>query len=163
MSIYTYHTDSIFIYPATLIVRNEPTVIKTILGSCVAVCMWDKVTGYGGMNHYMLPFWNGKGLASPKYGNIAISKLINRMFELGSERSNLESKLFGGGNVLNVSSEGLQVGARNIQIAIDMLNEENINVVAKSLGGNLGRKIQFNTKNGEVLMKYIKKNNVKIN
>jgi len=54
----------------------------------------------------MLPLWNGEGLASPKYGNIAIEKLIERMLYLGSRKANLQAKIFGGGEVIDVNISG---------------------------------------------------------
>jgi chemotaxis protein CheD len=59
--------NSHFLYPAALFASSQPYVINTILGSCVAVCLWDPVYKVGGMAHYMLPLWNGEGLASPKW------------------------------------------------------------------------------------------------
>ncbi|HEX2974864.1 MAG TPA: chemotaxis protein CheD, partial [Bacteroidales bacterium] len=56
-----------FLYPSTLFVSREPVIVNTILGSCVAVCLYDTLLKYGGINHYMLPLWNGQGLASPKF------------------------------------------------------------------------------------------------
>ena len=89
-----------FLYPSSLFVSKEPYVVKTILGSCVAICIWDKRLKIGGMNHYMLPNWNGNDLASPKYGNIAIDKLINKLLLLGSKKEDLIAKIFGGGDML---------------------------------------------------------------
>ena len=71
--------SKIFIYPGNLEVSVKPIMFTTILGSCVAVCIWDNKLKFGGMNHFMLPLWNGEGLASPKYGNIAIDKLVKKM------------------------------------------------------------------------------------
>ena len=68
-----------FLYPSTLFASREPFIVNTILGSCVAVCIYDTVLKFGGINHYMLPFWNGQGLASPKFGNIAIHKLLEKI------------------------------------------------------------------------------------
>ena len=67
----------------------QPAEVTTILGSCVAVCFWDRYLGIGGINHYMLPTWNGMELASPKYGNIAIERLLERMEQLGAQKKNL--------------------------------------------------------------------------
>jgi len=63
-----------FLYPAALFASRTPHMVTTILGSCVAICLYDPILKFGGINHYMLPLWNGQGLASPKYGNIAIEK-----------------------------------------------------------------------------------------
>lgn len=153
-------SDDHFLYPSTIYIKNKPTIIKTVLGSCVAICLWDKVNNFGGMNHYMLPFWNGKGLASPKYGNIAINKLIENMIALGSKRNSIIAKVFGGGEVIETDIANFKIGERNIIIAAEILKDEKITVIAQSTGGKLGRKIEFNTYNGQVLMKYIKKINV---
>ncbi len=67
-----------YLYPAVLYASNKPYFIKTILGSCIAVCIWDNNLHIGRMCYYMLPYWNGNGLASPKYGNIAIEKLYKK-------------------------------------------------------------------------------------
>ncbi|RLD61002.1 MAG: chemotaxis protein CheD [Bacteroidetes bacterium] len=151
-----------FLYPASLFVDKKPFLVNTILGSCVAVCLWDKVLKIGGINHFMLPLWNGEGLASPKYGNIAIEKLLNEMFNLGCKRYNLIAKVFGGGAVIETKTELFNIGTRNIKIAIDLLKDEKIPIVAKSVGGELGRRMQFNTQTGEVKMKYIQKQSCQI-
>lgn len=134
----------------------QPAEVTTILGSCVAVCLWDRYLGIGGINHYMLPTWNGMELASPKYGNIAIERLVERMQQLGCQKKNLVAKVFGGGEVISVSTSTLHIGERNIMVADDMLDKLGIPIVGRSTGGNNGRKIIFNTHTGEVLQCYIK-------
>src|SRR6056297_3813852 len=99
-----------FLYPAALFAPRESHIINTILGSCVAVCFWDPTMNIGGMAHYMLPLWNGEGLASPKYGNIAIPKLIEKMTGLGSKQKNLKAKIFGGANIFESNLEQFQIG-----------------------------------------------------
>ncbi len=134
----------------------QPAEVTTILGSCVAVCLWDRYLGIGGINHYMLPTWNGMELASPKYGNIAIERLVERMQQLGCQKKNLVAKVFGGGEVISVSTSSLHIGERNIMVADDMLDKLCIPIIGRSTGGNSGRKIIFNTHTGEVLQCYIK-------
>lgn len=146
-----------FLYPATLFASKTPSRVGTILGSCVAICLYDPVLHVGGINHYMLPLWNGQGLASPKYGNIAIEKLLEKMYGFGSQKSNIKAKVFGGGEVIETTIKQFNIGERNIQIAFEMLEELNIPVVAKSVGGKLGRKIEFNTQTGEVKHRFIEK------
>ncbi len=138
---------------------KEPYHIKTILGSCVAVCLWDSTLKIGGMNHYMLPLWNGKGLASPKYGNIAMEKLIIKMHKLGSKKHNLQAKVFGGAEILQQQKINYNIGRRNVIMAYEILRENNIPIISQSVKGNLGRKIIFVTNTGEVLHKVLKKNN----
>ncbi len=146
-----------FLYPAELYISKTPYQINTILGSCVAVCLFDPVTLIGGMNHFMLPYWNGQGLASPKYGNIAIEKLVDKMISLGCNKNNLKAKIFGGGEVIETQVVQFHIGLRNIEVAKQILEEKKIPIIASSVGGKLGRKIEFITSTGEVRQKYVQK------
>ncbi len=146
-----------FLYPSTLFVSKEPYVVKTILGSCVAICLWDPVSQIGGINHYMLPNWNGNDLASPKYGDIAIDKLIERMVQLGARRSDLKAKIFGGGELIQSGANGTLIGERNIRLARMILEGKKIPIIASSTGGKKGRKILFFTDSGEVRHKLLDK------
>jgi chemotaxis protein CheD len=146
-----------FLYPSTIYASSEPSSVTTILGSCVAVCLFDTTLKIGGINHYMLPLWNGEGLASPKYGNIAIDKLFERMYLLGSKNGNLIAKVFGGGEVIDTSIKQFNIGERNIAIAFEMLERYKIHIISKSVGGRNGRKIQFYTNTGEVKHKLIER------
>lgn len=143
------------VIPCNMLVKAEPCFISTILGSCVGVCLYDRTLHIGGMNHYMLPYWEGNGLASPKYGNIAIEKLIEKMLQAGCQMENLEAKVFGGGDVIEAKENVFHIGARNIEVAMDILNEKRIKIVAQSVGGKRGRKIYLNTKDGCVIMRYV--------
>ena len=149
-----------FLYPSTFFASKDPYVVKTILGSCVAICLWDPVTKIGGINHYMLPNWSGNDLASPKYGNIAIDKLLERMAQLGAKRENLKAKIFGGGELIESKANGAYIGERNIRVARMILEEKKIPVVASSTGGKKGRKILFFTDSGEVRHKFLDKKDV---
>lgn len=144
-----------FLYPAAIHASSSPCMINTILGSCVAVCLYDQINRSGGMNHFMLPLWNGQGLASPKYGNIAIEKLLEKMISVGSKKSNLIAKVFGGGEVIDTQHTRFNIGHRNIDMAVQILDELRIPVKSSSLGGKLGRKISFNTYTGSVSQRYI--------
>jgi chemotaxis protein CheD len=145
--------DSHFLYPGMIYVSPGRCAVTTVLGSCIAVCLWDPRTGAGGMNHYLLPLWNGEGLATPRYGNIAISMLIERLMALGCVRSSLAAKIFGGANVLGSSSGLLNVGERNVALAETALSENGIRIVSRDTGGFTGRKITFLTGSGDVFVK----------
>ena len=142
-----------FLLPGALFAKNGNYLITTVLGSCIAVCLWDPRLKSGGMNHYKLPLWNGDGLPSPKFGNIAIIKLIENMLNMGSNQKELKAKVFGGGAVIRSASGFLNVGERNIEIARDVLSQEKIPIVASDVGGEQSRKIIFNTQTGGILMK----------
>lgn len=148
--------DSHFLYPAAIFASNKPFIVHTILGSCVSVCFWDSKLKVGGMCHYMLPYWNGEGLASPKYGNIAIEKLLEKMYSYGCQKKNIAAKVFGGGEVIETRNPQFHIGQRNIELAWVQLKELKINVVSSSVGGKNGRKIIFNTETGEVKQRYVK-------
>ncbi|MEN9443848.1 MAG: hypothetical protein RIS47_738 [Bacteroidota bacterium] len=145
-----------FLLPGAIFFASESYEITTILGSCVSVCLWDKVNKTGSINHFLLPFWNGKGLASPRYGNIAIQKTIDKMLSSGSLLKNIEAKVFGGGEVLHTQN-AYSIGQRNYELALTFLKNENVLIKAKSIGGELGRKIIFNTQTGEVKMRFIQR------
>ena len=147
--------NSFFLYPGAIFVSNKPHFITTILGSCVAVCAWDPVFKIGGMNHFMLPLWNGQGLASPRYGNIAIPKLIEKMIAKGSNKGNIIYKVFGGGEVIENKSSHFDIGNRNVDLAIKTMKEQGITVLSSSTRGKKGRKIIFNTHTGEVMHKFV--------
>lgn len=148
---------SYFLYPSAIFASKEPYYINTILGSCVAVCMYDSVLKFGGMSHYMLPLWNGDGLASPKYGNIAIEKLVEKMISLGSNKYNIIAKVFGGGEVIDSEIQYFHIGDRNIKLAWDTLQDIRIPIVSSSVGGKFGRKIIMNTVTGEVKQRFVKR------
>lgn len=145
---------STFIHVGQIHIDESPQAISTVLGSCVAVCLYDTKLGIGGMNHYLLPFWNGNGLQSPKFGNISIPKMIEQMLARGSTPKNLEAKVFGGASMNINGSQTMMIGEKNVLVAHEILTEYRIPIVAQDVGGLNGRKIQFNLERGKVLMKY---------
>jgi chemotaxis protein CheD len=150
--------NTYFLYPGQLAVFKEPMAITTILGSCVAVCLWDTKLKFGGMNHYLLPFWKMQGLRTPKFGNVAIEQLIEEMIKNGSSIYSLVAKVFGGAKVLEVSeSSFFNIGKQNAEIAVEMLDKFGISTPVLQVGGLNGRKIMFKTDTGEVFLKMIDK------
>jgi chemotaxis protein CheD len=145
---------STFIHVGQFHVDGSPAAISTVLGSCVAVCLYDPFHSIGGMNHYLLPYWNGNGLQSPKYGNIAIPKLIRALTDRGAKIGSIEAKIFGGASMKMAGSDSMLIGEKNILVAREVLQEYRIPIVAEDVGGQNGRKIQFNLDRGKVLMKY---------
>ncbi|MBI5885270.1 MAG: chemotaxis protein CheD [Deltaproteobacteria bacterium] len=140
-----------------LFAKNGQYIISTILGSCVAICMWDPILRIGGMNHYLLPLWNGEGLPTPRYGNVAIGMLIEKMISLGSRRDSLKAKIFGGASVLEGIGGLLEVGSRNITLAEETLEQEGVTVLGYDVGGSAGRKVIFFTDSGDVFVRKFEK------
>lgn len=141
-----------FLFPGTFFADPREFQISTVLGSCVALCLWDSVARIGGMNHYMLPLWNGEGLATPKYGNIAIDKLLSKMLQLGCRKEHLVAKIFGGANVTSSGNEIFMIGDRNILLAKEVLEEYGIAIKSSDVGGHVGRKVIMNSATGVVMV-----------
>ena len=154
-----FKMDKKFIHSGQLFVAVRPTDIHTVLGSCIAVCLYDEKLQISGMNHYLLPLWNNDGLQSPKYGNIAIIRLIESMEAVGCERRNIIAKVFGGAspNDMKHTHEDMMIGKRNFQVAIDLLKQYNIKLAAHDVGGVRGRKIAMNSQTGKVQLRYTQK------
>ncbi len=133
----------------------RPTVITTILGPCVAVCLHDPGMQIGGMNHIFLP-----GKADPndskvpsRYSIDATELLIDKMIKLGANRNNLTAKIFGGAHVLPAASEMTGVGKKISASVVDCLHNAGIRIIEQDLGGCKARKIYLHTDTGEVLLK----------
>ncbi len=151
----------IYLYPSTLFASKDKKEIHTVLGSCISICLFDPVNNIGGINHYMLPIWNGEGLASPKYGNIALEKLLEKMGNLGAQTNNLKAKIFGGAEILsNPGNRKFSVGFKNTILATEYLEKLRIPIIARSTGGNLGRKIIYDTSTNEIIQRFIKPNKI---
>ena len=142
-----------YLYPGTIFVHRQPHVITTVLGSCVAVCLWNQAAQLGGINHYLLPLWNGEGLPTPKYGNVAITKLVEKVRAYSNPGDKLIAKVFGGASMWEKNVGLLAVGQRNVEFAIETLESLKITIVGSDLGGHQGRKVIFNSGDGTVLMR----------
>lgn len=145
-----------YLYPGKLFASRKPHIVDTILGSCVAVFLWDPLLQFGSINHYMLPQGNKENNSSFKYGNVAIAALITQMLKMGSDKKNIKAKVFGGSDIAH-SNSAFNIGKRNIALAKSVLNEEQIPIISYSVGGPLGRKVIFNSASGVVLISYIKR------
>lgn len=164
----TFDCDAAKILPGEYYFTPKDMMIVTVLGSCVAACIRDRVTGIGGMNHFMLPD-GGSDVDSPisasmRYGTYAMEVLINDLLKSGARRENLEAKVFGGGNVLR-GFVAINVGERNAQFVRDYLKAEGIRVVAEDLNDVHPRKVYFFPRTGKVLVKKLKSlnNNTLVN
>ncbi|MGB7480062.1 MAG: chemoreceptor glutamine deamidase CheD [Burkholderiaceae bacterium] len=164
----TFDRDAAKILPGEYYFTCKDMMIVTVLGSCVAACIRDGVTGIGGMNHFMLPYGGGDAdspvSASMRYGTYAMEVLINELLKAGARRENLEAKVFGGGNVL-AGFASMNVGERNASFVREYLRIENIRLLAEDLNDVYPRKVYFFPRTGRVLVKKLKQlhNNTLVN
>lgn len=127
--------------------------ISTLLGSCVAVCLWDPLMKIGGMNHFMLPRRSpareGSDLDTLLCGDFAMEALLNEMLARGVRRERLQAKAFGGGAVVAALTQS-NIGAQNVQFAREWLGREGIPLIADDFLGCWSRKVVFDPRSGDV-------------
>jgi len=140
--------SSVFLPMGALYCSRDPAIVTTVLGSCVSVCLWDRRLAMSGINHFLLPRWSGEQEPSLKYGDIAIESLLAEMTALGSRRSDLVAKVFGGAALNTLPGTG--VGNGNIAFALDHLRHHGIEMVAKRTGGTTGVHLRLFTGTGMV-------------
>lgn len=149
--------EAVKLLPGECYVTAEPLMLVTVLGSCVSVCLRDRSSGVGGMNHFMLPGDTGvQGLLSNsgRYGVHAMDLLINGLMRRGGQRRHFEAKVFGGGSVLrNLSAD---VGQRNVEFVLDYLDDEGIPLAAQDLLDVHPRKVYFFPDSGRVLVRKLR-------
>jgi chemotaxis protein CheD len=144
----------VFLLPGKMYCSAEPSLVTTVLGSCVAVCLWDRVRRISGINHFVLP--SSGGLSSLRYGDVAIERLIATMQRLDCRPEKMEAKVFGGGAVLRTNDPDHNIGTRNVEVALAQLSQLAIPVVARRTGGTNGLTIRLFTASGDVLVRCIK-------
>jgi chemotaxis protein CheD len=144
----------IFLRPASLYCSLTPTIVTTVLGSCVAVCLWNRKHSIGGMNHFVLPSGSSSEIDA-RYGDTAISRLIEEMAVLGCVGQDLEAKIFGGAEVLSFGAAENNVGTKNVEMAMGCLARRTIPITARRTGGKNGVLIRFSTQTGHVLVRRI--------
>lgn len=136
------------------VARREEVVLSTLLGSCVAACLWDEAAQVGGMNHFLLPVARSRGEAQATLseGVHAMELLINDLLKAGARRHAMQAKLFGGARI----RAGLtDVGEQNAAFAERFLHDEGIPLVGGSLRGERGRRLQFWPMSGRARQSWI--------
>lgn len=142
-------TTDYYLKPGFVYLPVKPTTISTVVGSSVAVSLYDRTLKIGGMNHFLYPFTRKQSNATAHYGNIAIKALLRMMKANGASRSNVEAQIFGGAH--NAKYAEKDVGRKNSEIAFQILEELQIKIASQDVGGKLGRKIVFNTSTCEIV------------
>jgi chemotaxis protein CheD len=145
-----FNTDTVKVLPGEYFVTSDDMMVMTVLGSCIAACIWDPKVRVGGMNHFMLP--DGGADTSGRYGSYAMELLINEMMKLGARRESMQAKVFGGGQVMH-SFTTMNVGERNTAFVLDYLQTERIAVISKDVLDIHPRKVCYFPATGKAMVK----------
>ncbi len=140
-----------YLLPGELIVTSKPLKITTTLGSCVSVCLFDQERGIAAMNHYMLPRYNNeKDKNIFRYGDSSLEYMLEKMIRTGAIKEKIVARVFGGSSMFINPASNLNVGAQNIEIALNFLKNNRIRINATEIGGESGRKVVFDTSAGVI-------------
>ena len=145
-----FQFNAVKVLPGEYFVTDEDLLIVTVLGSCIAACLWDTRRHVGGMNHFMLP--DGEAEGSGRYGSYAMEMLINELMKKGAQRETMQAKVFGGGQVMH-SFTSMNVGERNTRFVLDYLRTEHIPVVSQDVLDIYPRKVCYFAHTGKAMVK----------
>ena len=142
-----------FITQGEFAIGDRPdTMIATILGSCVAVCLRDPVIRLGGMNHILLPDTAGGRIGAASFGASDMERLVNALIKRGAVRERLEAKVFGGAAVVAGLSD---IGARNAVFVRAFLAAEGIVTLSENVGGDRARQVRYWPESGRAQHRFV--------
>jgi len=146
-----FQHNAVKVLPGEYFVTDDDLLLITVLGSCIAACLWDSRAGVGGMNHFMLPEGDSSD-TSGRYGSYAMELLINDMMKRGARREFIQAKIFGGAQVIH-GFTNLNVGERNTRFVRDYLRTERIPLVSEDVLDIYPRKVVFFGGTGKAMVK----------
>lgn len=148
-----FNREIITIHPGDYGATGLDLVFTTVLGSCVAACLYDPVARVGGMNHFLLPGRENDDQIG-RYGMYAMELLINELLKRGAQKSRLAAKVFGGARVLK-SIQSIDIGGRNADFIESYLADEDIPIVGADLRSNRPRKVIFFAATGQAMVRNV--------
>ena len=150
-----FKSAAVKVLPGEYYATKDDLMITTLLGSCIAVCLYDPGSRVGGMNHFLLPDGGDSSdllSTSGRYGVYAMELLVNHIVKLGGARSQLRAKVFGGGNVIKSMTHS-KVGDQNVNFVMGYLKNEGIPIDATDVLDIYPRRVNFFPFTGRVMMK----------
>jgi len=147
-------------------IAHSPSLISTVLGSCISVTLFNRRLRVGAMCHGFMPRWKqGSALSKRRRNKLmfvdySIEKMLEEFYQLGISGNDIEVKMFGGAKMLmphETSTVNMSIAQENIDAARDAIQAAGLKLLTYDVGGQWGRKLIFNTDTGEVLLKRIKK------
>lgn len=133
-------------------VSVSPDILRTILGSCVGICLYDSKMKIGGMCHIMLPSMKEQNASVKKYADTAIPMMVDEMKNKGALADRISAKIVGGARMFNVSENSMmgEIGSNNVIKVREVLAGLSITIISEDTGGNYGRTIDFYLDSGNV-------------
>ncbi len=139
-----------YLQPGYIYFSKTPAVVRTVVGACVAVCIWDRTRQFGGMNHFIYPRTSNPEGATPQYGNVATAALVKIMEDAGCQREDLVAQITGGAAPDGEPDSG--IGLENVGVAREVLTRKGIRIASEDSGGSMGRKLIFDTTTGQLVV-----------
>ncbi|MDR2532510.1 MAG: chemotaxis protein CheD [Oscillospiraceae bacterium] len=137
--------------------KGEGAIVTYALGSCVGICLYDKVSQIGGLSHIMLP--DSKSVATGaatnrmKFADTAIPDMLSAMLKMGAVKARIIAKIAGGAHMFATSNEKFNIGDRNVTAVKEALKILSIPILGQDIGLNFGRTVFFYTEDGKVEVK----------
>ncbi len=165
------HLKTLYLKPGEIHLTREPSLITTVLGSCISITMHHKATGFSVICHAVMPSRSearkkdDNGIDIFQYVDSSLEWMISQCRKNGIKPESVEVKMFGGAAQFNEAKtlwRDLGVGKRNIEVAMETLKKNTVKLTAWNVGGNQGRKLIFNTLTGEVLARFISRTDVSL-
>jgi chemotaxis protein CheD len=142
----------VHLHPGSVYASAQGAAVSAVLGSCVAVCLFDAASGVGGMSHYLLPR-GARSASAARFGEVAVAQLLEKVVAKGAVKSQLCAKVFGGAWMNSgLRPTALHLGRQNVELAHEVLSAEGILVVGEDTGGERARRLVFHTDDGSALV-----------
>ncbi|MGV7928924.1 MAG: chemotaxis protein CheD [Spirochaetota bacterium] len=138
---------------------SSPDILRTILGSCVGICLYDPGASLAGLSHIMLPAKSDRNSNDRKYADSALPLLVEEMAKKGALKSRMIAKIVGGSTMFKMAENSMmgEIGKNNVKKVRDVLGEIGIRIVAEDVGGDYGRTIDFYAEDGRLKIKSLGK------
>lgn len=143
-----YLPTQFFLKPGYVMANHEATIVRTVLGNCVAVTFFDMDHRFGGINHFVFPAAGRPEDRTPQYGNIGIQALYKMLLGMGASRESIVAQIVGGSECHILDDSGL--GVQNVALARSVLKKLQVPVISEDVGGGMGRKVLYHSGTNEM-------------
>ncbi len=143
-----YLPTQFFLKPGYAMANHEASIIRAVLGNCVAVTFFDRNNCFGGMNQFVFPKTTCREDMTAQYGNVGIRALFRMLVDMGASRENLVAQIIGGSECKIFNDEGL--GEQNVALARGVLAQLKVPVISEDVGGRMGRKVIYHSGTNEM-------------